>query len=324
MNKGIVLGALSLLLVSCAQVNVEKSTAYIPQWDTIGGVGAGTLLRLDSAHSAGYLGAARPLDVWLPSSYDGKRKHAVLFMFDGQMLFDGTTTWNGQEWNVDETLDSLIDKRLVLPTIVVGLYNGGAMRNFEYFPEVPFRGLKKQFSDSTMADIAKRYGSDTTFPVQSDRYLDYIVRGVKPLIDSTFRVYTEKSTTAIAGSSMGGLMSMYAIGQYPDVFGAALCMSTHWPGGFAPNEEIPSVFKEYVAAKLYPGRIGKIYFDYGTETLDAMYEPFQDSVNAVLEDNGFVRDENWRTLKFPGAAHDERSWAARLHIPLQFALKKQR
>lgn len=313
---------IALLVASCTSNGAAPANAGV-QWDTISGVSSGTLLRLDSAHATSWL-SARPLDIWLPRTYDGKRKHAVLYMYDAQMLFDAKVTWNHQEWRVDEVLDSLIAAKTILPTIVVGLHNGGMMRNFEYFPQKPFNTLKSKFSDSTMADIAMRYGSDSTFPVQSDKYLQYMVEGVKPLVDSTFAVYTDKSATAVAGSSMGGLMSMYAIGEYPEVFGTALCMSTHWPGGFAPNEEIPNAFEAYVAEYLRPERVGKIYFDYGTETLDGMYEPFQNQINEVLLNNGFESEKNWTTQKFPGAAHDEKSWAKRLHIPFTFAFAKQR
>ncbi len=313
---------IALLAVSCTSNEVAPAKTPL-QWDTISGVSSGTLLRLDSAHASSWL-SARPLDIWLPRTYDGKRKHAVLYMYDAQMLFDSKVTWNHQEWRVDEILDSLIAAKTILPTIVVGLHNGGMMRNFEYFPQKPFNTLKAKFSDSTMADIAMRYGSDSTFPVQSNTYLQYMVEGVKPLVDSTFAVYTDKSATAVAGSSMGGLMSMYAIGEYPEVFGTALCMSTHWPGGFAPNEEIPNAFQAYVAEYIRPEHVGKIYFDYGTETLDGMYEPFQNQINEVLLNNGFKSEKNWTTQKFPGAAHDEKSWAKRLHVPLTFAFAKQR
>jgi len=321
--RGLILSiGIALLVASCTSNGAAPANAGV-QWDTISGVSSGTLLRLDSAHATPWL-SARPLDIWLPRTYDGKRKHAVLYMYDAQMLFDAKVTWNHQEWRVDEVLDSLIAAKTILPTIVVGLHNGGMMRNFEYFPQKPFNTLKSKFSDSTMADIAMRYGSDSTFPVQSDKYLQYMVEGVKPLVDSTFAVYTDKSATAVAGSSMGGLMSMYAIGEYPEVFGTALCMSTHWPGGFAPNEEIPNAFEAYVAEYLRPERVGKINFDYGTETLDGMYEPFQNQINEVLLNNGFESEKNWTTQKFPGAAHDEKSWAKRLHVPFTFAFAKQR
>ena len=311
---------LSLLSCSSTSTKIEASAAL--QWDTVSGVSAGTLLRLDASHTKGIVNE-RPLDVWLPSTYDGKRKHAVLYMYDAQMLFDANSTWNHQEWRVDEIMDSLIRTKTTLPTIIVALHNGGVMRNFEYFPQKPFQTLRAQFSDSTMAAIASQYGSDTAFPVKSDAYLRYMVNIVKPLVDTTFKVYSDKSATAVAGSSMGGLMSMYAIGEYPEVFGTALCMSTHWPGGFSPNEEIPQAFQTYIAENITPDRIGKIYLDYGTETLDGMYEPFQNQVNTVLEANGFILGRRWVTRKFPGAAHDEKSWAKRLHIPLTFAFAKQ-
>ncbi len=287
--------------------------------DTIDGVSKGTLLRWELASN---FIPSRPLDIWLPSSYDGAQKHNVLYMYDAQMLFDATTTWNGQEWRVDEILDSLIVDDVIAPTIVVALYNGGQRRNFEYFPQKPAAKLQTAFSDSVLAEISKRYGSDSTFRVNSDDYLRYMVEEVKPFVDGYFTVYTSATSTAIMGSSMGGLMSMYAVGEYPSVYGAALCMSTHWPGGFTPNEEIPAVFNAYVEQNIIPERVGKIYFDYGTETLDAMYKPFQNNVNVALEENGFVLGENWTTEQFPGAAHDEKSWANRLHIPLIFAFGK--
>lgn len=313
----------SLSLLSCNSTSDQVEVTAGMQWDTVNGVSVGTLIRLDTSHTKGVV-SARPLDVWLPSTYDGKRKHAVLYMYDAQMLFDANSTWNHQEWRVDEIMDSLIASKTTIPTIIVGLHHGGVMRNFEYFPQKPFQTLRAQFSDSTMAAIASRYGADTTFPVKSDAYLRYMVDVVKPLVDTTFQVYSDKSATAVAGSSMGGLMSMYAIGEYPEVFGTALCMSTHWPGGFSPNEEIPNAFQAYIAENITPDRIGKIYFDYGTETLDGMYEPFQNEVNEVLAANGFDSGGRWVTQKFPGAAHDEKSWAKRLHIPLSFAFAKQR
>ncbi|MEY2970603.1 MAG: hypothetical protein RLZZ599_976, partial [Bacteroidota bacterium] len=168
--RGLILSiGIALLVASCTSNGAAPANAGV-QWDTISGVSSGTLLRLDSAHATPWL-SARPLDIWLPRTYDGKRKHAVLYMYDAQMLFDAKVTWNHQEWRVDEVLDSLIAAKTILPTIVVGLHNGGMMRNFEYFPQKPFNTLKSKFSDSTMADIAMRYGSDSTFPVQSDKYL---------------------------------------------------------------------------------------------------------------------------------------------------------
>ena len=145
----------ALSLLSCSSNSTQSEATTTLQWDTVSGVSTGTLLRLDSSHTKGTL-SARPLDVWLPSTYDGKRKHAVLYMYDGQMLFDANSTWNHQEWRVDEIMDSLIAAKTTLPTIIVALHHGGVMRNFEYFPQKPFQTLRAQFSDSTMAAIASR------------------------------------------------------------------------------------------------------------------------------------------------------------------------
>jgi len=314
---------LSIMLGSCNFSNDFSGSDHQGiAWDTIEGPAKGVLLQTDELVSA-YI-SNRPLQVWLPSNYDSKRKHAVLYMYDGQMLFDASNAWNHKEWRVDEVIDSLMGLNEILPTIVVALHNGGQQRSFEYFPQKPYNELNVAFSDSMMADISKDYSSDGVFNVKSDDYLSYIIEEVMPVINESFHVNEDKSATVIAGSSMGGLMSMYAIGEYPNIFGSAICMSTHWPGGYAPNADVPKVFQSYIADNIKQDRVGKIYFDYGTETLDQMYEPFQMQVDSILELNGFQKEVNWSTKKFQGAAHDELSWAKRLHIPLLFALKKQR
>ena len=122
------------------------------------------------------------------------------------------------------------------------------------------------------------------------------------------------------GSSMGGLISMYAECEYPEVFGGAICMSTHWIGTFTDNPFIPEVFHNYLKTNLPNPKNNKFYFDYGTETLDAFYEPHQQKTDTILKSKKFKR-KNWETLKFPGADHSENSWSKRLDIPLTFMLK---
>ena len=308
---------LALSLVSCAIPSEEQdSVIYHARTDTLSSIKKGMLLRaqLPSAYIPN-----RPLDIWLPPSYHEGKRHNVLYMYDGQMLFDAKSTWNGQEWRVDEIVDSLIDKQLMMPTIVVGLHNGGNRRSFEYFPQRPASNLTTVFADSLFRNIANAHELDSTHAVNSDNYLKYLVEEVKPYIDRSFRVNKSRVHTAIMGSSMGGLMSMYAIGEYPDIFGTALCLSTHWPGGFSQNEQIPQVFATYLKEHITPDRVGKIYFDYGTKTLDSMYGPIQKNMDEVLTDNLFTFNENWITLEFEGAAHDEQSWANRLHLPLIYA-----
>ena len=127
--------------------------------------------------------------------------------------------------------------------------------------------------------------------------------------------------TFIAGSSMGGLISMYGLCEYPNVFGGAACLSTHWPGTFSSeNNPIPEAFKNYLQSKLKKIKKNKIYFDYGNQTLDAMYPPLQQKVDEMMKANGLT-ENNWITKYFPGKDHSEKSWAERLHFPLEFLLK---
>ena len=256
---------------------------------------------------------ARNLDIWLPKDYSSKKKYNVLYMHDGQMLFDSTTTWNGQSWNAGETMQKMIDAKKVKETIIVGIHNIAELRIIEYFPRKAFDLLEQEVVDSLSQGRLKQ-------KPESDNYLKFIVQELKPYIDSVYSTKPGRENTFVAGSSMGGLISMYAICEYPDVFGGAACLSTHWPGTFESNMEIPSAFKAYVAANLPSPANHKIYFDYGTETLDQLYKPYQLMIDEVMKDKGYA-SENWISKEFVGAAHKETDWAKRLHIPLEFVLE---
>ena len=262
---------------------------------------------------------ARNIDVWLPENYSPGKKYAVLYMHDGQMLFDATTTWNKQEWGVDETMSRLLKEDKIREAIVVGIWNSGSNRPSDYFPQKPFESLPEAFRDSLLQATNKE---DAFFPVpvQSDSYLRFIVEELKPYIDSKYATKTDRDNTFIAGSSMGGLISLYAICEYPEVFGGAACLSTHWTGTFTDkNNPIPNAFMQYLERNLPQPSTHKLYFDYGTETLDALYEPYQLQADAIMRRKGYT-SQNWKTVKFTGADHSEKAWQKRLHIPLTFLL----
>jgi len=265
----------------------------------------------------------RHVDVWLPEGYDGTRKHAVLYMHDGQMLYDSNTTWNRQAWEVDEVLGRLIATAQVEPTIVVGVWNGGTTRHADYFPQKPFESLPKSFTDSLVSSGNRPNGSKLfAEPVKSDGYLKFLVEELKPFIDKNYATYSDAAHTFVMGSSMGGLISMYAICEYPQVFGGAACLSTHWPGIFSiENNPVPQAFLSYLDTHLPNPKNHKIYFDYGTATLDALYPPLQQQADAVMKKNNWT-SKNWVTLAFEGADHSERAWNARLDKPLLFLLKR--
>src|SRR5438270_9821510 len=182
-------------------------------------VSAGTIVDLGVLKS--HYAYPRRVVVWLPPGYSAHgTKYAVLYMHDGQNLFDKATAGYGMEWEIDEHLSRLIADKKVRPTIVVGIWNT-PKRLQEYVPSKAFATLPADYRGKVKA----LYGGDPL----SDGYLKFIVRELRPMIDKRFNVKTDRADTAIMGSSMGSLISLYAIEEYPQVFGAAGMMSTQWP-----------------------------------------------------------------------------------------------
>ncbi len=265
---------------------------------------------------------ARNVDVWLPADYPGKAPYAVLYMHDGQMLFDAATTWNKQEWQVDEVAGRLMAEGKTRPFIVVGVWNAGTLRLPEYFPQRAFESLSSAQQTELYGVYRQVLGSEVA-PIQSDRYLKFLIDELKPYIDRHYSVSSVRADTFIMGSSMGGLISMYAVAEYPEVFGGAACMSTHWPGrvGDSKNNPVPAAFFRYIQQKMPAPGQHRWYFDHGTETLDASYADRQREVNAIMVQKGYDQN-NFLSRTFQGAEHSEKAWAARLDIPLLFLLKQ--
>lgn len=265
----------------------------------------------------------RNVDVWLPENYSADKKYAVLYMQDGQMLFDSTTTWNKQEWGVDETLSDLMHQNKIKDCIVVGIWNGGASRHAEYFPQKPFESLSD--ADKELVYQAARKGGQSVFGGQSiisDSYLLFLTKELKPFIDKSYSTKPDRSHTFLAGSSMGALISIYALCEYPDIFGGAACLSTHWPGLFSlENNPVPQAFISYLESKLPKPKSHRIYFDHGTETLDAMYGGLQVQVDAIMQKKSYD-SKHWMSQTWPGQDHSEKSWKSRLDVPFEFLLKK--
>ncbi|QKJ31282.1 alpha/beta hydrolase [Mucilaginibacter mali] len=263
---------------------------------------------------------ARNVDIWLPDGYSINKKYAVLYMHDGMALFDAAIMWNKQEWGVDETMGRLLAEHKIKDCIVVGIWNGNADRHHEYFPQKPFESLPAQVQDS-LYDIGSTAGKLLSAKVNSDDYLKFIVRELKPYIDSHYPTLKDQGNTFIAGSSMGGLISLYALCEYPKVFGGAVCLSTHWPGTFAlDNNPIPVAFMAWYGKHLPSARSHKIYFDHGDQTLDALYAPYQKQADSLMLAKGYTQGKNFLSKFYPGADHSENSWGKRLDVPLVFLL----
>ncbi|MBV7269541.1 alpha/beta hydrolase [Winogradskyella luteola] len=313
-----------LLFFSCKnekEANVDSSkinavnTEYKFKTVEDAKLSAGKLSRVDSFPSK-YI-TPRPIDVWLPETYSKDNKYSVLYMHDGQMLFDSTATWNKQEWKVDEWASQLMGDRTTKDFIVVAIHNIPQIRWQDLFPQKAFDFIDKSIKDS-LFDIAEK----SNIKLNGDNYLRFLVEELKPAIDGSYSVYTNKEHTFVMGSSMGGLMSMYAISEYPTVFSGAACISTHWVGAM-PMEDNPypeAIFK-YMEANLPNPSTHKLYFDYGNKTLDQHYPQYASRVDKILETKGYS-ETNSKNLFFEGTDHSENSWNQRLDKPLIFLLGK--
>ncbi|MFN9582652.1 MAG: alpha/beta hydrolase [Bacteroidota bacterium] len=286
-------------------------------------VSAGKIIRMEHFKSA-YAGE-RIIDIWLPDGYSDTVKYAVLYMHDGQMLFDSATTWNKQSWNMAATATQLMLSGKVRPFIVVGIWNSGVNRHPDYFPQLPYElFLNRTEQDTVSAQLKMTGRSNGRFKPQSDNYLRFLATELKPFIDTTYSVLPQREHTFIAGSSMGGLISLYAVCEYPEVFGGAACLSTHWPGSFTVhNNPFPLAMMLYMQQRLPDAKTHKLYFDYGDQTLDALYPTLQTNADSIMKISGYDSN-NWITKYFPGDDHSERSWSKRLAIPLEFLLSTKK
>jgi predicted alpha/beta superfamily hydrolase len=168
---------------------------------------------------------ARYVDVWLPLGYvaDATARYPVIYMHDGQNLFDPATSYGGIDWGIDETITRLMGAGKTGGAIVVGIWNT-PQRRAEYMPQKPFGA-------SPLLALRAMWAFWSWLRPGSDAYLRFLVGEVKPLIDSAYRTLPGRDHTFVMGSSMGGLISLYALEEYPQVFGGAGCLSTHWPAG---------------------------------------------------------------------------------------------
>lgn len=273
-------------------------------------------------------GAAGPMTVWvwLPPGYDaanGKR-FPVIYMHDGQNLFDKALTVYNQEWGMDEAIGRMVRQGDLRSWIVVGVQSPKA-RYRSLFPQRIFNLLSADFQKRVTGIQINEPKGDLV----GDAYLKFVVETVKPRVDGEFRTLQGPEDTAVMGSSMGGLMAFYAMAEYPQLFGQAAAVSMHMPlAGVERTEdhakwtaEATDAFRRYIAASnMRPGQ-NRLYIDHGTATLDEAYAPYSKALIPMLEAAGWKGpDFIFRT--YAGAEHNETAWSQRVDIPLAFLDRK--
>ena len=249
----------------------------------------------------------RTVDVWHPLNHraDSAIRYPVLYLHDGQNLFDPALSFIGVDWGMGAAMTRLIAETGSNGVIMVGIWNT-PLRLREYLPRRPFTTLPGQ---KLRQDVMERIGGE----LLADDYLRFIVEELKPFIDARYPTLPDAAHTLIMGSSMGGLISLYALTEYPAIFGGAACLSTHWPIG---GEHLVDA----MGAALPKAGHHRLYFDFGTETLDAEYEPYQRRMDRWLRAAGYASGPDWLSCKFVGAEHSERAWRTRVSLPLRFLL----
>jgi len=240
---------------------------------------------------------ARFLRVWLPPGYDdsanAERHYPVLYLNDGQNLFETSTAFNGVEWQADETADRLIRDGAIPPMIIVGMDNTGKNRIREYMPH------------RSLHPIAMR--------AQGSRYPSFLIKEVMPFLARSYRVASGPENTGLGGSSLGALIALYTVAVCPGVIGQLLLES---PSLWASNRQI---IRQSRGVKRWPQRV---YLATGTAEAGRR-ERDQSVVDDVRELAGILRreglDENrLRLVIEDGARHDESAWARRFPEALAF------
>lgn len=251
--------------------------------------------RVDELHfPASRFGVAgRTVRVWLPDGYDAEpqRRYPVLYLMDGQNLFDARTAFLGVAWDVGTTAQRAIDKRRIEPVILVGVDNSGAGRTFDYTP-VPWQG---------------RGGG-------ADRFAHMLIDEIKPVVDRRYRTRREREATALGGASLGGLFALHTALVRADVFGAVAALSpTVWWGHGA-------LLRLVAALRARPDV--RIWLDVGKREAAPLRQHVR-SARELLLAKGWVAHRTVRkaTLRHAEVArgrHDEASWGKRFERVLKF------
>jgi predicted alpha/beta superfamily hydrolase len=239
----------------------------------------------------------RFLRVWLPPGYEdaqnSEKYYPVLYLNDGQNLFEAATSFGGVEWGVDETADRLIREGAVPAMIVVGLDNAGKDRLREYTPH--------------------RSMHPVTLRAHGRRYPDFLMKEVMPFVEQTYRVATSPENTGLGGSSLGALIALYTVMARPGVFGRLLLES---PSLWASNRQ---AIKESRTVRVWPERI---VLAVGTAEAGSV-ERDRTVVDDVRELEAILRravlsEKRLRVAIKDGAGHNEAAWAERFPGALRF------
>jgi predicted alpha/beta superfamily hydrolase len=254
-------------------------------------------LHLHPKFSSKFLSTRRDLIVYVPPGYaETNRRHPVLYLQDGQNLFDPATAFCGQDWKADVTADEMIGRGEIEPPLIVGIYNAGTRRMSEYTPT---------------RDARHRKGG------KADRYAEMLAREIKPFIDHEYRTLKPARYSAVGGSSLGGLVSLVTALRYPRVFGGAAIIS---PSVWWDHRAILRWVHEYTDS-VRP----RLWVDVGTAEGTEPQHFVEDTraFRDALSSKGWREGDNLSYHEIQGADHSERAWSARFGAVLSYLFPKR-
>lgn len=248
-------------------------------------------LRLHKALESRFVETSRDVIVYLPPDYnDTERRYPVLYLHDGQNLFDPATAFLGNDWGLDELAEELIQKQEIQPLIIVGIYNAGEQRMAEY---------------THVRDRRGRGG-------RAKAYARFLIQDLKPFIDAEYRTLGDRTNTGLGGSSLGGLVTLYLGLHHPDTFGKLIVMSPSlWWANRAILREV---------RKLRGSFPQKIWLDIGTcegQNPDACVRNAEDLAEALVA-KGWRYEQDFKFVEDYGAGHNEKAWGYRMRDALKF------
>ncbi len=262
----------------------------------------------------------RDLFVWVPDHRAPPGGFPVLYMQDGQNLFDARLVPFGTAWEIDRSISRLADAGAIEPAIVVGLASTGA-RFTEYAPVL----LLDRLSPAARGAVEAAWGG----PAQSAAYARFVVEVVKPLIDAHFPTRAAASATFVGGSSLGAVAALEILARYPDRVAGAVCLSAHFsllpvteaeplPDGFA--EDVTAAVADFADNCLPRAGRHAIWIDRSAQGIDRFYGPTHAAIIAALSRCGFVDGADLAARCYPDVGHDEAAWRARIDDALAFLL----
>lgn len=244
------------------------------------------------------------VDVWLPA--DLNPKTPVLVMHDGRNIFDEKDSYTGKTW---EVLPAIRDEVRGPKPVVIALWGFSDLTRLRELAPQKILDNHQEIWDGMPADYADAPGES-----MGDAYVSLMADAILPFVADKHGLELNPDRTAVMGSSMGGLMSLYALGQRPEVFGTAIAFSTHWP--FGGNDMVNEL------TELLPDAAShRIWTDTGTIELDQYYAPFHKAAVEKIQARGYSEPDSLVAATYPNTGHHESYWARRVADALNWWLR---